>query len=104
MDYSTCLALHSPIIHPAKVLYISIRSICYLHTAGCPTYESPRPAHEVDPAAAGEVHHAHQLEHALLRPQPAGGQAEHEGVEHREENVEVEVCPLRDCSGNYRRS
>ena len=64
------------------------------------THEGPGPAHEVDAAAAGQVHHAHGLEEASLRPQPAGGQTEDECVEHREDDVEIKVGPLRNGAGN----
>lgn len=64
------------------------------------TYEGPGPAHEVDAAAAGQVHHAHRLEEASLRPQPAGGQTEDKCVEHREDDVEIKVGPLRNGAGN----
>ena len=64
------------------------------------THEGPGPAHEVDAAAAGQVHHAHRLEEASLRPQPAGGQTEDECVEHREDDVEIKVSPLRNGTGN----
>lgn len=64
------------------------------------THEGTGPAHEVDAAAAGQVHHAHRLEEARLRPQPASGQAEDECVEHRKDDVEIKVCSLRNGSGN----
>ena len=64
------------------------------------THESPCPAHEVDAAAPGQVHHAHRLEEASLRPEPACGKTEDECVKHREDDVEIKVGPLRNGSGN----
>ena len=64
------------------------------------THEGAGPANEVDAAAAGQVHHAHRLEEPRLCPKPAGGQAEDKCVEHREDDVEIKVCTLRNGSGN----
>ena len=62
------------------------------------SHQSPGPAHQVDPAAAGNVYNAQGLEEPLRGPEPARGETEDEGVEEGEDHVEVEVGPLSQRS------
>ena len=62
-------------------------------------HQSSCSSHQVDPTAAGHINRSQRLEESFVRPEPASGNTENEGVEHGEHDVEVEVCPLTERAG-----
>ena len=58
------------------------------------SHQSSSSANKIDSTTAGYIYNTQASQPAQLRPQPAGGHTEDECVEEREENVEVEICPL----------
>ena len=58
-------------------------------------HQSSHSTHQVNSTAPGHVNYSQATEESGLRPEPAGRDTEDEGVEEREENVEIEIGPLR---------